>query len=255
MKITFNDIVEKEFVKVQILSSSSKGNCYLINNKIIIDIGVAYKTIEKFVSNLEKILISHEHGDHIKLPTLLKVLKENKKVQVFVNEAVYNLIMSDTRFKEFEYRILVVDIGKKYIFESNNVEYRFTPVKLYHDVQNYGFLFAYKNKINDKLISHFHGTDTHTLQGINGIKQCIDILTLECNYTPRKAQQVHQQCVKDKVYSNYNNVLSTHMGANEFVKFAFYCCKEEAIVRPCHLSSSNFDPYELIDIFKIEKEK
>ena len=60
---------------INILGSSSSGNCYLVtstltNEILILDAGVSFKEIQKAVKfdfkNVVGTLISHEHGDHIK---------------------------------------------------------------------------------------------------------------------------------------------------------------------------------------------
>jgi phosphoribosyl 1,2-cyclic phosphodiesterase len=65
---------------IKILGSSSKGNCYLLDDgstKIMLECGVRFKDIQRgfdfALSDIEGCLITHEHGDHIKsLPDVLK---------------------------------------------------------------------------------------------------------------------------------------------------------------------------------------
>ena len=70
-------------LKVHPLYSSSSGNMFHIENKdtnILLDVGVTYKaineglnSINKDLSNIDAIVITHEHVDHIKgLYTLCK---------------------------------------------------------------------------------------------------------------------------------------------------------------------------------------
>lgn len=56
-------------MKIQILSSGSKGNCYIVGDEseqLIIDAGIPFRNVEKALNfNLcgaRGILISHEHG-------------------------------------------------------------------------------------------------------------------------------------------------------------------------------------------------
>lgn len=78
-------------MKIKTIRSGSKGNCTLIyskNTKILVDAGIAYLTIKKAleeenisITNLNGILITHNHNDHIKgLTTLIK--KTNLKVYI-----------------------------------------------------------------------------------------------------------------------------------------------------------------------------
>ena len=76
------------------LYSSSKGNMFLIesnNTSILIDVGVTYKNIcnaldgiNKKISDISAVLITHEHSDHIKgLPQLCK---NNPDLNIFATE-------------------------------------------------------------------------------------------------------------------------------------------------------------------------
>lgn len=70
-------------MKIKVFSSGSDGNCTVIianNKKIMIDLGITRKqiienlaTLDIRICDLDAILITHEHGDHIKsFPTMLK---------------------------------------------------------------------------------------------------------------------------------------------------------------------------------------
>ena len=64
-------------MKLQVLGSSSKGNCYLIeankNEKLILDAGVNFKEVQKQLGfelkGIQGVLITHEHMDHLKYAT------------------------------------------------------------------------------------------------------------------------------------------------------------------------------------------
>lgn len=64
-------------MRLQVLGSSSSGNCYLIevNNKekLILDAGVNFRVVQKELkfnfSGIEGVLITHEHMDHLKYAT------------------------------------------------------------------------------------------------------------------------------------------------------------------------------------------
>lgn len=250
MQITINEIIEKEHARINILASSSKGNAYLVNNKMLIDIGVPFTKISDYVNEIELILISHRHSDHIKIPTLKKAMEQNENIKLMCNEDVFKFLKEKEFSTELFKRIEILKTMKRYQFTSNNIEYKFIPIHLYHDVENNGFIFAYKNLINDKLVTHLHGTDTHTTKGIKGIANRIDVLTFECNYTPNYAKNNDEEKRKNGAWSNYQNVLNTHLSANEFVKLAKYACHSESIIRPCHMSGENFDTEEFKEIFK-----
>lgn len=45
----------------EIILSGSQGNCIVLNNNIILDVGVPYKKIEQRLKNIKVIFISHRH--------------------------------------------------------------------------------------------------------------------------------------------------------------------------------------------------
>ena len=72
------------------LGSGSKGNCTYIecaNHKILLDIGFSYKETAKRlldagvdINEVDSILITHEHTDHIK--GLREAIKQNKNIYI-----------------------------------------------------------------------------------------------------------------------------------------------------------------------------
>ena len=45
----------------EIISSNSKGNCIIVENVLMLDIGVAYSKIKKNLKNIKLIFVSHSH--------------------------------------------------------------------------------------------------------------------------------------------------------------------------------------------------
>lgn len=45
----------------EIVSSSSKGNCIIVNEYLALDMGVSYKKIKPYLDKIKIIFISHEH--------------------------------------------------------------------------------------------------------------------------------------------------------------------------------------------------
>ena len=83
-------------MKLTVLGSGSKGNTTYLeleNTKILIDCGLSFRQIKKRLEdnnldldNLEGVLITHEHTDHI---AGLNVLLKNTNTQTFLTEETY----------------------------------------------------------------------------------------------------------------------------------------------------------------------
>lgn len=114
------------------LFSSSKGNLFYLEDnetKLLIDVGVSYKSvktalesIDKSIDDIDAILITHEHTDHIKG---LQVLTKNHTIPIF----------TCIKTKEYLESILAkADLNGLYYEESfkiNNLE--ITPFETSHD--------------------------------------------------------------------------------------------------------------------------
>lgn len=130
-------------MKFKVLASGSKGNASLLqcgSLNILIDIGINYKTLEYELStiglipnDIDIILITHTHSDHIKgLSTLIK--KTRKKVYTNIKLAKDLVNYIDREYIE------IVDEN----FNVNDVYIEMMPTS--HDVISYGFLIEYDNK-------------------------------------------------------------------------------------------------------------
>ncbi len=93
-------------MKLSVFSSGSEGNCSLLQTKevnILIDAGISKKQIQENLlrynlelSNINSLLITHEHIDHIKaLPMLLKECKLN----IYMSCGTYNAIINEYQRK------------------------------------------------------------------------------------------------------------------------------------------------------------
>jgi L-ascorbate metabolism protein UlaG (beta-lactamase superfamily) len=51
-----------------------------------------YSTLQNEVTNIDYVLITHEHGDHFHIPSLKRVLTNNPEVRVITNSAVGALL-------------------------------------------------------------------------------------------------------------------------------------------------------------------
>lgn len=156
-------------IDIQILASSSRGNCYLINNGItplLLECGIPWKVTRQKLnfqtSSIAACLISHEHADHSK--AWQDVAKAG--INIYTSQGTINALnMEGHRIKPTK-PLQQFEIGTWTIL----------PFPIQHDaVEPFGFLLA--NQSGDKLL---FATDTYY------IKYKFSDLThimVECNHS------------------------------------------------------------------------
>lgn len=164
------------------LYSGSSGNSLLIqteNTKILIDAGESAKKIIDALSSIDvnpndlnAILVTHEHSDHIKG---LGTLSKKYNIPVYANQKTWDAMP--------EQNSKVVENNKKYFNSSENFEIgdlKIHPFKIPHDAANpCGFNFFHENKKMSVAtdIGHMTSDIIHTLEDST-------FLLLESNYDP-----------------------------------------------------------------------
>ena len=98
----------------KIISSGSKGNCVVIND-VMVDCGLAFNKIKEELYNIKYLLITHTHGDHLRLKTIAGIAKLFPKIQIignyevhdvfncnYIANAGFSIVTDDYIFKPFE---------------------------------------------------------------------------------------------------------------------------------------------------------
>lgn len=190
---------------IKVLGASSKGNCYLLEDKdecLILDAGISFKEVKKTINfNVSKIvgvLVTHVHGDHA------KYVKDYESVGIKV-------------IKPYEDDIeTITTLGK----------FRIQTFALQHDVPCFGFYIKWDD---ERLI---YATDTEYIKyKFNDINHII----VECNYSYELLQDNYHKSLKERVMISHMELLT----CKEFIKVN----KSKALrsVTLIHLSDSNSD--------------
>lgn len=155
-------------MQLKVLGSSSKGNCYLLDNGkdcLMIECGVAFKEVQKAVnfevSRICGAIISHEHGDHAK--HVQKCL--NSCIPCYASQGTIDALKIQSPLAHAMDALKVHKIGN----------FKVQPFATEHDAaQPFGFLI-----FHPECGKVLFATDTHylryTFQGLNNI-------LIECNY-------------------------------------------------------------------------
>lgn len=184
----------------KIISSGSTGNAIIYFNSILVDCGVSYTKIKPYLNDIKLILISHSHKDHFNIKTIKKIAFEKPSIRFGIGGYLLN------DFKDIK-RVDVLEYGKMYNYEL----FKISPVKLYHDVENYGYrLFKDDLKI-------FHATDTRTLSGITA--KNYDLYALEANYDEENVYKVIKEKRDNGEFAHQIGSINSHLSIQQAQKF------------------------------------
>lgn len=185
----------------KIISSSSKGNSVLYHNSILVDCGVSFAALKPYLYDIDIVLLTHEHKDHINIKTLTKLVDERPTLRIGCCEWMVDLI-------PYWSKIDVYEVGKEYDYGN----FKLIPIKLYHDVLNCGYRIITDNyKI-------FHATDTAHLNGIEA--KNYNLYALEHNYDEDTIDELIENKKLKGEYAYEKGAANSHLSeqqANDFI--------------------------------------
>lgn len=213
-------------IDVQILSSSSKGNCYRVTDgktALLLEAGLPFKKIRQALdfqtSDIAGCLVTHEHGDH---STGLKDVAK-AGIDCYMSAGTKEAVNID------HHRIKSVAALQSFTVGTWSV----MPFKVEHDVaEPFGFLLM--NQDNEKLL---FATDTYYIRyRFAGLTHVL----VECNYSAeilenRIEEGVTHPAMKQRILSSHFSLenVKAFLSANDLRKV-------ERIVL-LHLSDSHSD--------------
>ena len=207
-------------IQTQVISSGSEGNAVIYDKSIMVDCGVTLKALQEVKRSLKIVLLTHKHGDHLKLRTLQRLQAERPTLRV----ACGNFLLEELPCIN---NIDVLQVGKIYDYGA----FKVSPVKLYHDVPNFGWRIFLPN--GQKI---FHATDTVHLEGISA--KGYDLYAIEHNYCEEYIQEAIEEARANGEYTHAYGNINTHLSIQQARAFIEANRKESSEVLELHKSRS-----------------
>lgn len=204
----------------KVISSGSHGNCVVYHNSIMVDLGISYKAIEPIKNNVQLLLLTHEHSDHMNISAIKKLCFERPSLRVGCGEFMLKHLDGIKNIDVYE-------SGKVYDYGA----FKISPITLYHDVKTFGYRIF---KDDYKII---HITDTAHLEGITA--RDYDIYAIESNYDDENIEERIKQAEISGEYAYQKNSINSHLSQKQAKDFIFKNKKESSKIVRLHESKNN----------------
>lgn len=202
-----------------IISTGSHGNCIIYHKSIMVDIGVSYSMIKPYLYDIQIVVTTHAHLDHININTLKRLAFERPSLRIFCGEWMLPYM---TGFKNVD----VCEIGKVYDYGS----FKLSPIKAFHDIPNIG-VRIYKDGIK-----YLHITDTSTLSGISAPNY--DGYFIESNYSADTIWDEIREQEEKGLFSYKRGAMNSHLSDDQANDFFYKNKGEHSVMVRLHESKS-----------------
>lgn len=234
------------FVRVVNLSSGSDGNLTFVESeraKILIDAGLSCKEIELRLSllgvqgsEIDAILITHEHSDHIKG---VDVFASKFKTKIYVHVDGFEAIMSKLhRVERLQIRTFT---GSPFSIKDLNV----LAFKVPHDAECCVGFSIENNKRRVSICTDLGVVSNQTLENLYGS----DLVFLEANHDVKMLENniKYSASLKHRILSSRGH-LSNFASANAIEKLARKGTKRVVL---SHLSKENNNPLLAFETIRV----
>lgn len=214
-------------MKYEIIGSSSKGNAIVVENILLLDVGVSYSRLKKYLKKVKLVFISHSHKDHLNQTTIYQIAYNNPSIKFI------------TGSKEVVKELASCCINKKNIYLLNKCKWYSLGVlkvkleELQHDTPNYALKCEYKGK---KMI---YIVDTANVDNIKA--QGYDLYLIENNYCEDILQKHILECEDSNKLYYLDRVPRTHLSNEQANSFLIENMGENSMYEYIHKSSYNYE--------------
>ena len=210
----------------EIIGSSSKGNCIIVEDILMLDCGVRYNKIKQYLPKIKLIFESHVHQDHL-LPSTIKKIAYNYPTIKFLtgSEVVVEKLVECGVNKK---NIYILKSDKKYDLGLLKIKLE----ELYHDTPNY----ALKWEIGGK--KGIYAVDTSRIDHIKA--KDYDLYLIENNYQEKLLQEHIDNCEDENMLYYLNRVPHTHLSSEQANSFLIENMGDNSFYEYIHQSDYNY---------------
>ena len=184
----------------------------VINQSILIDCGVPYKTLSKdpeTVGRLKLVLLTHGHGDHANLKTIRRVHKERPTVRFVCGPWMAPALLDQGVSPR---KIDCLSPGEWYVYsDAGGGRLELRCIETYHDVPNCAWDLRFGEE------SVFYATDCGNLHGIEAKGRTLYLI--EGNYKEEELQERAREKMESGEFSYEPRVAEFHLSEEQALRF------------------------------------
>ncbi len=219
------------------LYSGSSGNCLFVsskNTKILVDCGTSCKkiceglaSISSSIEEIDAILITHEHSDHIQS---LGMVSQKFNIPVYANIETWNA-MESTKQKISPSNINYFNVNEDFLINDLEIH----PFSIPHDAANPCGFNIHNGKKKMSIATDIGHMDTSTLQEL----EQSSFILLESNYEPEMLNvSRYPFALKQRIKGPYGHLSNEDAGKT----ISYLMKKDLKQVMLGHLSKENNFP-------------
>ena len=216
-------------MRYEIIGSSSKGNCIVVEDILMLDCGVTYAKIKPYLNKVKLIFISHIHKDHL-LPTTIQKIAYNKPTMKFVTGSKQVVRKLDELGVNRDNIIYLYNYSW---FDLGIIKLKLEP--MHHDTENCGLHFKRNGK------KGLYVVDTGNIDNVNA--KNYDLYLIEANYKEEVLERHKKECTQEELVY-LNRVPRTHLSWEQANTFLIENMGENSEYQYIHESSYNFEGEE-----------
>ena len=213
-------------MKYEIIGSSSKGNCIVVEDMLMLDCGVAYTKLKPYLKNVKLIFISHIHKDHL-LPTTIQKIAYNKPTMKFVTGSKQVVRKLDELGVNRDNIIYLYNYSW---FDLGIIKLKVEP--MHHDTENCGLHFKRNGK------KGLYVVDTGNIDNVNA--KNYDLYLIEANYKEEVLERHKKECTQEELVY-LNRVPQVHLSWEQANTFLIENMGKNSEFQYIHESTYNFE--------------
>lgn len=194
-----------------VIATGSNGNAVVINDSIMVDCGVPFKSLQEVKKKLKLVLLTHVHSDHFNPSTVRALHRERPALRWVCCEWMVGPLLEAGVDKR------VIDVMQ---FDDTMCYWRLCavqPVQLIHDVPNSGWRIRLFCDKNDEWL--FCATDTGTLDGIEA--KGYDYYLIEANHKREELEARAKEKLARGEFSYEMRAAANHLSEEQALEWLY----------------------------------